>query len=183
MRVVLLAGGTGGAKLAAGIQEEVGPELAVIANTGDDVEVLGVHVSPDPDLVTYWLSGEIDEERGWGLCNNVAMPGWLAAVASVMALDLVVYLQHALFHAVPLLWRLHRVHHADLDFDVTTGARFHTVEILLSLGIKAAAIVLLGAPALAVLIFDGLLCCGDPEIEGNAFRHAAIIACVYTINK
>jgi len=67
MRVVLLAGGTGGAKLAAGIQEEVGPELAVIANTGDDVEVLGVHVSPDPDLVTYWLSGEIDEERGWGL--------------------------------------------------------------------------------------------------------------------
>jgi LPPG:FO 2-phospho-L-lactate transferase len=67
MRVVLLAGGTGGAKLAAGIQEEIGPELAVIANTGDDVEVLGVHVSPDPDLITYWLSGEIDEERGWGL--------------------------------------------------------------------------------------------------------------------
>jgi LPPG:FO 2-phospho-L-lactate transferase len=67
MRVVLLAGGTGGAKLAAGIQEEIGPDLAVIANSGDDVEVLGVHVSPDPDLVTYWLSGEIDEERGWGL--------------------------------------------------------------------------------------------------------------------
>jgi LPPG:FO 2-phospho-L-lactate transferase len=67
MRVVLLAGGTGGAKLAAGIQEEIGPDLAVIANTGDDVEVLGVHVSPDPDLVSYWLSGEIDEERGWGL--------------------------------------------------------------------------------------------------------------------
>ena len=67
MRVALLAGGTGGAKLAAGIQEEVGPELAVIANTGDDVEALGVHVSPDPDLVTYWLSGEIDEARGWGI--------------------------------------------------------------------------------------------------------------------
>ncbi len=67
MRVALLAGGTGGAKLAAGIQEEIGPDLAVIANTGDDVEALGVHVSPDPDLVTYWLSGEIDEERGWGL--------------------------------------------------------------------------------------------------------------------
>jgi len=70
MRVVLLAGGTGGAKLAAGMQEEVGPELAVIANTGDDVEVLGVHVSPDPDLVTYWLSGEIDAERGWGLRDD-----------------------------------------------------------------------------------------------------------------
>jgi LPPG:FO 2-phospho-L-lactate transferase len=67
MRVALLAGGTGGAKLAAGMQEELGPELAVIANTGDDVEALGVHVSPDPDLVTYWLSGEIDEERGWGI--------------------------------------------------------------------------------------------------------------------
>jgi LPPG:FO 2-phospho-L-lactate transferase len=67
MRVVLLAGGTGGAKLAAGVQEEVGGELAVIANTGDDIEALGVHVSPDPDLVTYWLSGEIDEERGWGI--------------------------------------------------------------------------------------------------------------------
>jgi LPPG:FO 2-phospho-L-lactate transferase len=67
MRVALLAGGTGGAKLGAGIQEEVGGELTVIANTGDDVEALGVHVSPDPDLVTYWLSGEIDEERGWGI--------------------------------------------------------------------------------------------------------------------
>ena len=67
MRVALLAGGTGGAKLAAGLQALIGRELAVIANSGDDVEVVGVHVSPDPDLVTYWLSGEIDEERGWGL--------------------------------------------------------------------------------------------------------------------
>jgi LPPG:FO 2-phospho-L-lactate transferase len=67
MRVVLLAGGTGGAKLGAGMQEEVGAELSVVANTGDDIEALGVHVSPDPDLVTYWLSGEIDEERGWGI--------------------------------------------------------------------------------------------------------------------
>ena len=70
MRIALLAGGTGGAKLAAGMQEEIGSDLAVIANTGDDVEALGVHVSPDPDLVTYWLSGEIDEERGWGLRDD-----------------------------------------------------------------------------------------------------------------
>lgn len=70
MRVALLAGGTGGAKLAAGMQEEIGGDLAVIANTADDVEVLGVHVSPDPDLVTYWLSGEIDAERGWGLRDD-----------------------------------------------------------------------------------------------------------------
>ena len=70
MRVALLAGGTGGAKLAAGMQEEIGPDLAVIANTGDDVEALGAHVSPDPDLVTYWLSGEIDEARGWGIKDD-----------------------------------------------------------------------------------------------------------------
>ena len=70
MRVVLLAGGTGGAKLGAGMQEELGSELTVIANTGDDVEALGVHVSPDPDLVTYWLAGEVDEERGWGIRDD-----------------------------------------------------------------------------------------------------------------
>jgi LPPG:FO 2-phospho-L-lactate transferase len=88
MRVVLLAGGTGGAKLAAGMQEEIGSDLSVIANTGDDIEALGVHVSPDPDLVTYWLSGEIDEERGWGLRDDsfttferltkLGAPGWFS---------------------------------------------------------------------------------------------------------
>jgi len=70
VRIALLAGGTGGAKLAAGTQEEIGADLAVIANTADDVETLGVHVSPDPDLITYWLSGEIDEKRGWGLRDD-----------------------------------------------------------------------------------------------------------------
>ena len=70
MRVALLAGGTGGAKLGAGLQDEIGAELSVIANTGDDIETLGVHVSPDPDLVTYWLSGEIDAERGWGIRDD-----------------------------------------------------------------------------------------------------------------
>jgi len=70
VRVALLAGGTGGAKLGAGIQEEIGADLTVVANTADDVEVLGVHVSPDPDLVTYWLSGEIDAERGWGIRDD-----------------------------------------------------------------------------------------------------------------
>jgi LPPG:FO 2-phospho-L-lactate transferase len=70
VRVALLAGGTGGAKLGAGMQEEIGAELTMIANTADDVELLGVHVSPDPDLVTYWLSGEIDAERGWGIRDD-----------------------------------------------------------------------------------------------------------------
>jgi LPPG:FO 2-phospho-L-lactate transferase len=70
VKIALLAGGTGGAKLAAGMQEEIGADLAVIANTADDLEILGVHVSPDPDLVTYWLSGEIDAERGWGIRDD-----------------------------------------------------------------------------------------------------------------
>ena len=70
MKVALLAGGTGGAKLAAGMQEEIGADLSVIANTADDIEILGVHVSPDPDLATYWLSGEIDAERGWGIRDD-----------------------------------------------------------------------------------------------------------------
>jgi sterol desaturase/sphingolipid hydroxylase (fatty acid hydroxylase superfamily) len=96
-------------------------------------------------------------ERGWGVFNNVPVPAWLAVALAVVALDLVIYLQHVMFHAVPLLWRLHRVHHADLDFDATTGVRFHPVEILLSLGIKLGAVTLLGAPALGVLLFEVLL--------------------------
>lgn len=97
------------------------------------------------------------EERGWGLFNNVAVPGWLAVVLCVVALDLAIYLQHVLFHAVPLLWRLHMVHHADLDFDATTGVRFHPVELVVSAAIKVGAVVLLGAPAVAVLLFEVLL--------------------------
>jgi sterol desaturase/sphingolipid hydroxylase (fatty acid hydroxylase superfamily) len=96
------------------------------------------------------------DEHGWGLFNYLDVP-WAAVTLSVIALDLAIYLQHVMFHAVPILWRLHMVHHADLDFDVSTGLRFHTIEILLSIGIKLAAIVLLGAPAMAVLIFEVLL--------------------------
>jgi sterol desaturase/sphingolipid hydroxylase (fatty acid hydroxylase superfamily) len=96
-------------------------------------------------------------ERGWGLFNNLRLPAWLVLVLSVVALDFAIYLQHVLFHTVPLLWRLHLVHHADLDVDVTTGVRFHVLEILLSLGIKMAAVLLLGAPVLAVLVFEVLL--------------------------
>ena len=93
-------------------------------------------------------------ERGWGLLNLTGTPGWLAIPLAVLLLDLALYLQHRLFHAVPLLWRLHRMHHADLDFDVTTGVRFHPVEIVLSLLIKLAVIVVIGAPAVAVMIFE-----------------------------
>ena len=95
--------------------------------------------------------------RGMGLLNLFPMPYAWAVVVSVLALDLAIYLQHLMFHAVPLLWRLHRVHHADLDFDVTTGARFHPFEIVLSMLIKFAVILALGPPALAVLLFEILL--------------------------
>ncbi len=97
------------------------------------------------------------ETHAWGLFHVLAVPTWLAVVASVILLDLAIYLQHVLFHAVPVLWRLHRVHHADLELDVTTGARFHPIEILLSMVIKLGIIAALGTPAIAVLIFEVLL--------------------------
>ncbi|MGJ3260590.1 MAG: sterol desaturase family protein [Rhodospirillales bacterium] len=97
------------------------------------------------------------EERGWGLFNVFDVPHWLAFVASVLALDLAIYLQHVMFHAVPALWRLHRMHHADQEFDVSTGLRFHPVEILLSMVIKIAVVAVLGPPAVAVLVFEVLL--------------------------
>ncbi len=99
----------------------------------------------------------LGEQSSWGLFAWFAAPFWLKVLASLIVLDLVIYLQHVLFHYQPLLWRLHRVHHADTAFDLTTGIRFHPCEIFLSMGIKFATIVLLGIPALAVLIFEILL--------------------------
>ncbi len=97
------------------------------------------------------------EERGWGLFHALEVPVLLAGVLGFLALDLAIYLQHVLFHAVPVLWRLHRMHHADLEFDVSTGLRFHPVEILLSMGIKLGVVAALGPPALAVLVFEVVL--------------------------
>lgn len=95
--------------------------------------------------------------QGWGLFNYYQINVALAAIISVIILDAVIYLQHVMVHAVPMLWRLHRVHHADLDYDVTTGARFHPLEITLSMLIKFATILLLGPPVVAVVIFEVLL--------------------------
>jgi sterol desaturase/sphingolipid hydroxylase (fatty acid hydroxylase superfamily) len=99
----------------------------------------------------------IAEAKGWGLFNALGVPLAWVALLTVLALDLVIYLQHVMFHAVPALWRLHRMHHADLDIDVTTGARFHPIEILLSMIIKMAVVAALGAPAIGVVIFEVLL--------------------------
>jgi len=97
----------------------------------------------------------LSDDMGWGLL--IALPQWLSILLSVVILDLVVYFQHRIFHTIPWLWRLHRMHHADLEFDVTTGLRFHPLEILLSMGLKIVAVVVLGAPPIAVLIFEVLL--------------------------
>ncbi|MDD2845053.1 MAG: sterol desaturase family protein [Rhodoferax sp.] len=105
--------------------------------------------------------------NGWGLLNHFQVPLWLAVPLAVMAMDLVIWLQHVMVHAVPLLWRLHRVHHADPDYDLTTGARFHPVEIVLSMLIKVATIAVLGPSVLAVLIFEVLLNAAAMFNHGN----------------
>lgn len=99
----------------------------------------------------------IAEERGWGFLNLAPLPGAVAFAIALLLLDLAIYFQHVMFHAVPTLWRLHRVHHADLDFDVTTGTRFHPFEILISMALKCSAVAAIGAPPAAVLIFEVLL--------------------------
>ena len=109
----------------------------------------------------------VAEAGGWGLLNSHAPPAWLAVVIAVVLLDLAIYLQHVMVHAVPAFWRLHRMHHADLDFDVTTGARFHPIEILLSMMIKLLVVAALGAPPVAVLIFEVMLNASSMFNHGN----------------
>ncbi len=109
----------------------------------------------------------VAEAGGWGLLNSHRPPAWLAVVIAVVLLDLAIYLQHVMVHAVPAFWRLHRMHHADLDFDVTTGARFHPIEILLSMTIKLLVVAALGAPPVAVLIFEVMLNASSMFNHGN----------------
>lgn len=97
------------------------------------------------------------KQRQWGLFNNIGLPIWFETACCVILLDMIIYFQHVLLHATPSLWRLHMVHHADLDFDVTTGLRFHPFEIVVSMGIKLAAIIVLGPSALSMLIFEAAL--------------------------
>ena len=97
------------------------------------------------------------EVRAWGLLHVLQLPYPLAFVLSLLLLDLAIYGQHVMFHKVPLLWRLHRMHHSDTGFDVTTGLRFHPLEIVLSMMIKLAVVVILGTPAAAVLVFEVIL--------------------------
>lgn len=95
--------------------------------------------------------------QGWGALNLIPLPPWLSIPLAVIVLDCVIWLQHVMFHAVPVLWRLHRVHHADLDYDLTTGSRFHPLEIILSVLVKFAAVMVLGPPVVAVILFEVIL--------------------------
>ncbi len=113
-------------------------------------------------------------DRGWGVLAWVGLPAWAAVALSVVALDLAVYLQHVLFHAAPTLWRLHLVHHADLDFDVTTGLRFHPIEIVLSMLLKVTIVTALGPPVLGVLAFEVLLNATSMFNHGNVRMPAVL---------
>jgi len=107
------------------------------------------------------------EGKGWGLLNLLSLPGWLKIAIALIFLDLIIYLQHVSFHYQPLLWRLHRMHHADLDIDVTTGNRFHPFEITISMLIKLAAVALIGAPVAAVVSFEIILNAASQFNHGN----------------
>lgn len=110
----------------------------------------------------------VAQDQNLGLLNQVTLPAWFAMAMAIVALDLILYLQHLVFHHVDFLWRLHRMHHADLEVDVTTGLRFHPIEIVLSMAIKMAAVLVLGAPVVAVIAFEVLL------NASSLFNHANI---------
>ena len=114
------------------------------------------------------------EREGWGVFNHLQSPFWLEVVLSIMFLDFIIYLQHVMFHAVPILWRLHMMHHADMDFDVTTGTRFHPIEIIISIFIKISAIIVIGASPLSVIIFEILLNGTAMFNHGNLFIHLGV---------
>ena len=118
------------------------------------IDTLALRVLPFYSAINISV---LAENGGWGLLNNISLVHWLKVITGIIILDLAIYLQHAVFHGLPILWRLHMMHHSDLDFDVTTGIRFHPIEVLLSMGIKMMVVFLAGISALGVLIFEVLL--------------------------
>ncbi|RUO80221.1 sterol desaturase [Idiomarina tyrosinivorans] len=118
------------------------------------VDIVALRLVAPAGLAAVALAAD---EWQWGLFNNVTLPAWSVWLLGLIALDIGLYWQHRLFHRIPLLWRMHRVHHADKDFDVSTGVRFHPLEIVLSLGWKAVMVLALGVPASVILVFEILL--------------------------
>ncbi|MEW6569754.1 MAG: sterol desaturase family protein [Nitrospirota bacterium] len=116
----------------------------------------------------------LSEQQRWGLFNILTIPQPIAGAVAVIVLDLTIYTQHVFFHKIPLFWRLHRMHHTDLDVDVTTGARFHSIEIILSMGIKIAMVIILGASAWSVIVFEVLLNATSMFNHSNVFMNERI---------
>jgi len=128
------------------------------------VDAVAIRILVPGAAIAVAMAGEAN---GWGLLNVITVSAWIAVPLAVILLDLVIYFQHVTFHAVPALWRLHRVHHSDFDFDVTTGTRFHPLEILVSTALKCAAVAAVGAPVIAVLAFEVLLNATSMFNHGN----------------
>lgn len=119
--------------------------------------------------IAFWT-----QAQGWGILSRTSWPYWLEVALAVLLLDFIIYLQHVMFHAVPSLWRLHMMHHADLDYDLTTGTRLHPIEIIISMFIKASAILVLGAPPLSVIVFEIILNGTAMFNHGNFFIPLAV---------
>nr|WP_264301948.1 sterol desaturase family protein [Vibrio parahaemolyticus] len=107
--------------------------------------------------IAAFQAATIAHDQQWGLFNLLSLPGWLNVLLAVIALDLIIYVQHLVFHRVKPLWKIHRMHHADLDIDVTTGARFHPIEIIISMVVKIASVFILGVSPLAIVVFEIIL--------------------------
>lgn len=140
------------------------------------ITVLNTAVIRIPLPTSALVVAGVAERNGWGLLPSLSLPFLVRTLLAILALDLAIYFQHRLFHAVPVLWRVHRMHHADLDFDVTTATRFHPIEMLLSSGIKIVVVTALGAPALAVLVFEVLLNATSMFNHGNVWVPAPLDA-------
>ena len=118
------------------------------------------------------------QQHGWGILNIITLPAWIKILLAVVALDFAIYLQHVLFHFLPILWRFHRMHHTDLDIDVTSGNRFHPIEILISMGIKMATVSFIGAPTVAVVVFEVALNATSQFNHGNIRIHDTLDRCL-----
>jgi len=116
----------------------------------------------------------LSTERRWGLFNNLRIPQLTSGVLAILILDLAIYIQHALFHKISVFWRLHKMHHTDLDVDVTTGTRFHPIEIILSMAIKMLVVVIIGAPVWSVVAFEVLLNATSMFNHSNVFINRRI---------
>lgn len=156
-----------------GVWEVIAPKRALTDSKGRRWFTNLSMVAIDTAVVRFLLPvvpvgmAYLARERGWGVLNFISMEDWIKIVLTVVALDFVIYLQHVMFHFLPLCWRFHRMHHTDLDIDVTTGNRFHPIEIVVSSVIKLAAVALLGPPAAAVVIFEVVLNATSQFNHGN----------------